>query len=101
MPSQFESVPLTLPGAQLSCTTPLTHERSPLATHTPCPHVVFVTSKSSSFLPSQSSSTLLHVVSTTAVGVHAPASIPASAMPPSGKSPVHCVEVYVTPVPAV
>src|ERR1700759_2184536 len=82
LPSQSSS--MLLPGAvassmvvlgflatQLSFTLPELHVRVPVDAHAPVPQLVAVTAKSSSTLPSQSSSRPLHTLSVALVRVPA------------------------------
>jgi hypothetical protein len=70
VPLQSSSTPLHMasstagvPGVQLSTTAPLTQEVEPVEAHAPRPHAVGAGTKSSSVVPSQSSSAPLHVTS--------------------------------------
>src|SRR5262245_25938518 len=70
-PLHVASLPVGLPGLQLSTTWPFTHVASPVAWQLPAPHTVEWVANSSSILPSQSSSTPSQVSSRSSVGVHA------------------------------
>jgi hypothetical protein len=70
VPLQFSSMPLQVvslaagvPGVQLLCSTPLTHELVPVLAHAPTPQVVVCPTYPSSAVPLQFSSIPLQVVS--------------------------------------
>ena len=66
MPLQTESLAAGVPGVQLSLTTPPTQDVLPVAAQAPTPQLVAVGTKSSSTVPSQSSSIPLQTESAAA-----------------------------------
>ena len=65
-PSQVASSAAAVPGVQLSTTAPDAQLVEPVEAHAPTPHVVGAGTKSSSVVPSQSSSTPLQMESSIA-----------------------------------